>query len=137
MTSGRRARARAQAAAVPAAGSRPALLLAQLGSRPPGRPGTDGPGTGVTVAAAGAEAKLRPGKRRQQREHPGRGGGEKMASEMEPEVQAIDRSLLECSAEEIAGVSAGAREEYVRPSQAAPRGRNRVLEIREPATDFG
>lgn len=60
-----------------------------------------------------------------------------MASEMEPEVQAIDRSLLECSAEEIAGVSAGAREEYVRPSQAAPQGRNRVLEIREPATDFG
>lgn len=103
MTSGRRARARAQAVAVPAAGSRPALLLAQLGSRPPGRSGTDGPGTGVTVAAAGAEAKLRPGKRRQRREHPGRGGGEKMASEMEPEVQAIDRSLLECSAEEIAG----------------------------------
>lgn len=26
-----------------------------------------------------------------------------MASELEPEVQAIDRSLLECSAEEIAG----------------------------------
>lgn len=70
----------------------------------------------MTVAAAGAEAKLRPGERRQRREHPGRGGGEKMASEMEPEVQAIDRSLLECSAEEIAGVSAGAREGYVRPS---------------------
>lgn len=32
-----------------------------------------------------------------------------MASELEPEVQAIDRSLLECSAEEIAGVSAGTR----------------------------
>lgn len=31
-----------------------------------------------------------------------------MASELEPEVQAIDRSLLECSAEETAGVSAGA-----------------------------
>lgn len=32
-----------------------------------------------------------------------------MASELEPEVQAIDRSLLECSAEETAGVSAGTR----------------------------
>lgn len=60
-----------------------------------------------------------------------------MASELESEVQAIDRSLLECSAEEIAGVSAGARESHVRPSQAAPRGRNRVLEIPERATDFG
>lgn len=60
-----------------------------------------------------------------------------MASELESEVQAIDRSLLECSAEEIAGVSAGAREGYVRPSQAAPRGRNRVLEIPERAADFG
>lgn len=28
-----------------------------------------------------------------------------MASELEPEVQAIDRSLLDCSAEETAGVS--------------------------------
>ncbi|XP_036023966.1 E3 ubiquitin-protein ligase UBR2 [Onychomys torridus] len=60
-----------------------------------------------------------------------------MASELESEVQAIDRSLLECSAEEIAGVSAGAREGCVRPSQAAPRGRNRVLEIPERAADFG
>lgn len=34
-----------------------------------------------------------------------------MASELEPEVQAIDRSLLECSAEETAGVSAGTRAE--------------------------
>lgn len=32
-----------------------------------------------------------------------------MASELEPEVPAIDRSLLECSAEETAGVSAGTR----------------------------
>lgn len=30
-----------------------------------------------------------------------------MASELEPEVPAIDQSLLECSAEETAGVSAG------------------------------
>lgn len=29
-----------------------------------------------------------------------------MASELEPELQATDRSLLDCSAEEIAGVSA-------------------------------
>lgn len=32
-----------------------------------------------------------------------------MASELELEMQAIDRSLLECSAEEIAGVSVGTR----------------------------
>lgn len=46
-----------------------------------------------------------------------RGGGEKMAADLEAEVQAIDKSLLECSAEEIAvvrrpegGEGAGARE---------------------------
>lgn len=32
-----------------------------------------------------------------------------MASEPEPEVPAMDQSLLECSAEETAGVSAGTR----------------------------
>lgn len=40
-----------------------------------------------------------------------------MASELEPEVPAIDRSLLACSAEETAGVSAGPR--------AGMRGRRR------------
>lgn len=45
-----------------------------------------------------------------------------MASELEPEVPAIDRSLLECSAEETAGVSVGPGRD-VRPSQAEPRGR--------------
>lgn len=45
-----------------------------------------------------------------------------MASELEPEVPAIDQSLLECSAEETAGVSAGPGRD-VRPSQAEPRGR--------------
>lgn len=44
-----------------------------------------------------------------------------MASELEPEVPAIDQSLLECSAEETAGVSAGPGRD-VRPSQAEPRG---------------
>lgn len=40
-----------------------------------------------------------------------------MASELEPEVQGLDRSLLECSAEETAGVSAG--------TQAGTSGRRR------------
>lgn len=58
-----------------------------------------------------------------------------MASELEPEpepeVPAIDQSLLECSAEETAGVSAwtpAGRD--VRPSQAAPGGRTWLQEIR-------
>lgn len=39
----------------------------------------------------------------------GRGGEEKMAADLEAEVQAIDKSLLECSAEEIAVVRRRAR----------------------------
>lgn len=37
----------------------------------------------------------------------GGAGGRKMAADLEAEVQAIDKSLLECSAEEIAVVSRG------------------------------
>lgn len=45
-----------------------------------------------------------------------------MASELEPEVQAIDRSLLECSAEETAGVSAGTRAGTFGPRRPRPGG---------------
>lgn len=45
-----------------------------------------------------------------------------MASELEPEVQAIDRSLLECSAEETAGVSAGTRAGTSGPRRPRPGG---------------
>jgi hypothetical protein len=54
-----------------------------------------------------------------------------MASELEPEVQAIDRSLLECSAEETAAVSAaprgGARPEAADPAWVfRPQGASRA-----------
>lgn len=45
-----------------------------------------------------------------------------MASELEPEVPAIDRSLLECSAEETAGVSAGTRAGTSVPCRPSPVG---------------
>lgn len=59
-----------------------------------------------------------------------------MASELEPETPALDRSLLECSAEETAGVSAGTPAGTSVPWQAEPRGRNRLLEAPErPGSD--
>lgn len=45
-----------------------------------------------------------------------------MASELEPEAPAIDRSLLECSAEETAGVSAGTPAGTSVPCRPSPVG---------------
>ena len=45
-----------------------------------------------------------------------------MASELEPEVPAIDQSLLECSAEETAGVSAETRAGTSGPRRPSPVG---------------
>lgn len=45
-----------------------------------------------------------------------------MASELEPEAPAIDRSLLECSAEETAGVSAGTPAGTPVPCRPSPVG---------------
>lgn len=54
-----------------------------------------------------------------------------MASELEPEVQAIDRSLLECSAEETAGVSTRTWAGTSGARRSRPRGRTRPLEMLE------
>jgi len=57
-----------------------------------------GPGSGCPYPGGGAACGAGRG-----------GGGDKMAADLEAEVQAIDKSLLECSAEEIAVVRPRAR----------------------------